>query len=824
MSMKLAKDYKSFFKYGITLLVILFLSSCATSKKYSGLTFVRKYKKNVPFVFKNNISLKAESTSKNELTIMNLRLAGQIEDSARVKIKDAVFIFHFIKAPPVFDTQHVNQSADNMTSYMKNMGYYNPEVSVSYDTIVKPERQQKRIVVNYKILSGRRTMVDTLAYLFNQPELEQIAVSTKKSSALKQGSPVTKTKVIDETNRLVEQFRNFGYYKFTADDIRVTGDTTIEALTTVTEDPFEQLRLLAEAAEKRDHPTIRLGYQLNNPAMADTIRKYFVNNVYILPDYIPAGKYTDSSLLSEVHPNYTIRFHQKKFRSSLFRNNIYFKRGDVFRQSDYYKTLNELNKFGVWESPTIDIIELPDTNTLDLVVKLIPLKKFAFQGNIELSYSANSNTSNLPRVATGNLFGISTNFSITDRNFARSAVRMTNSVKLGAEFNTNRRNSGGTLINSREISFNNSFILPRFSFPFRALNKDTWVANQAFLNTNLSFINRVDFFKQQVINTSYGFNFSKTQNRLWSLKLINFDFRRLYNRSESFDETLNEFPYLRYSFNTALVMGTGLSYSSAKAGFYNPNIINRMTVNIEESGLLWGVLKEKNKPAGTGNFFNKYLREFIKVDGEFVSTVNYQKSALAFRGFAGVGIPVGKSDTTLPFFKQYFGGGPNSMRGWPVQGIGVGGQTLAKYADKNTRFNDRTGDIQLEANVEYRFNVMPLFSNDVMLKMALFTDVGNVWNFRNTRTDGLPDTTQFKFKNVYKQLGMSSGLGFRFDFSYFLIRLDMAFRFKRPDLWTRNAGWQFPDVSFRHLFSSATESKIWRYQNFNATIGIDYPF
>lgn len=822
--MKLAKGSASFYTYGLIILVVFLLNSCATPKRYSGFTTVRKYQKNIPFIFKNNIYLNAESASKNEKTVMNLRLTGQIEDSAKVRIKDALFFFHRIKQPQSFDTSHTIHSASNMVAYMKNMGYYSSDVKVTYDTVARNAGEQQRIVVNYHVISGRRTMIDTLAYLFNQPELEQIAVSTKKASELRKGSPVTKTKILDETNRLVDQFRNFGYYKFTADDIRVTGDTTIEALTTVTDDPFEQFRLLAEAAERRNNPTIRLGYQLENPDVADTLKKYFVNNIYILPDYNPALAVTDPSLQTLALPNYSLRFNQRKFRPSLFRHNIYFKKGNVFRQNDYFKTLNDLNKLGVWESPTIDIIENPDTNTLDLVVKLIPLKRYAFQGNIELSYSANSNTSNLPGVATGNLFGVSTNISVTDRNFAGSAIRMTNSVKLGAEFNTNRAGGAGKLINSREISFNNSFIFPKFSLPLRALNRQAWVVNQTFLNTNVSFINRVDFFKQQVVNTSYGFNFSRMQNRLWSLKLINFDFRRLFDRSPAFDKTLEDFPYLRYSFNTALVMGEALTYSSAKPAFYNPNVINRLTVNVEESGLLWGFLKEKNKPAGTGNFFNKYLREFVKLSGEYVSTVNFPKSALALRGFLGIGVPVGKSDTTLPFFKQFFGGGPNSMRGWPVQGIGVGGQSLAPYADRSTRFNNRTGDIQIEGNIEYRFDVMPLFSNDVLLKMALFTDIGNIWNFKNTRIDHSPDTTQFHFQNLYKQLGMSSGMGFRFDFGYFLIRLDMALRFKRPDLWTKNAGWQFPDISFRHLFNSAVNDRLWRYQHFNATIGIDYPF
>lgn len=822
--MKLFKDYKSFVKYILPLFAVIFLSSCASSKKYSGITSVRKYQKNVPFIFKNNISLQIEMASKDEVKLIKSRLNTQLEDSARVKMKDAFFILHTIKNPPSFDTGSISKSAGNMYAYMQNMGYYTPFVTYTYDTVYKPESHQQRVIVSYNVVSGKRTVIDTLAYLFNQPELEQIAISTKNYSELKKGSPVTKVKIINETNRLVDAFRNFGYYKFTADEIRVTGDTTIAALTTVSEDPFEQLRLLAEAAERRNKPAIRLGYQLNNPAGADSLKKYFIRDIIIMPDFNPVQSGKDSVLHTEIHDRYTIRFRDYKFKTSLFRNNILFSKGNVFRQNDYYKTINELYKLGVWETPSIDIQELPDTNLLDLVIKLIPLKKYAFQGNVELSYSANSNTSNLASISTGNLFGVSANLSLTDRNFAKSAVRTTNSVKAGAEFNTSRRNSGGTLINSREVSFNNSFIFPKFIFPFSVFNNEKWLVHQTFLNTNISFINRLDFFNQNILNSSYGFNFSKTQNRLWSLKLINFDFRRLYNRSAKFDSTLLEFPYLRYSFNTALVMGSSVSYSVIRPGFRNPNSINKLTVNVEESGLLWGFLKEGSRTSQTGNFFNKYLREFVKADIEIVHTINNAKSSWALRAFAGIGIPISKSDTTLPFFKQYFGGGPNSMRGWPVQGVGVGGQKLAPYTIKSSRFNDRTGDIQLEGNIEYRFDVAPLFSNELMFKMAWFADVGNIWNFKNTRADGLPDTTQFQFKNLYKQLGVSSGLGFRFDFSYFLVRLDVAFRFKRPDLWTENAGWQIPSINFKNLFNSAIENRIWRYQNFNATIGIDYPF
>lgn len=801
---------------------LYFLSILFATIFLSGCYIVQKYQKNVPFVFKNNIKLHAEHTSDEDLATIKSKLNTQIDDSAKAIVKDKFFILHYITRPPAFDTNAVIQSVSNMNLSLSNQGFYSPEITYSYDTTFA-KKKQERVTINYNVEAGKRTLIDTLAYVFDKPELERLADSTKKESLLQPNTPVTKNGISQETNRLVNLFKNNGYYKFTADEIRVTGDTSIAALTSVSEDPFEQLRLLAEANEKRNKPTIRLAFQLNKLPDSTNLKKYYINNIYVLPDYSPGEQYTDSSLKERVFKNFTVRYHQKLFKYSLLRSNLSLKKGVFFRQDDYFKTINDYYRLGVWESPNIDIIEQKDTNLLNMVVKLIPQKKYGFDGNIEMSYSANNATSNLTSGESGNLLGLSANLSVTDRNVAKSAVRMTNAIKYGIEFNTTHRNSNGTFINSNEIGYSNTLLFPKFVFPLGGLTQKTFITNQSFINTNISLINRIDFFDQQVLTVSYGFNWTNNVNHLWSLKIFNFDYHHLYNRSASFDSTLEEYPFLKYSFNTALVMGSGLSYNFAKANARKPNLTYNLKANFEESGLLWGILKEKNKSVQDGNFFNKYLKEFVKIDVDYVYTINQPKSAIAFRTFAGVGIPLTKNDTTLPFFKQYFGGGPNSMRGWPVRGIGVGGQKLAPYQSTGILFNDRTGDIQLEGNAEYRFNVAPLFSNAVLFKMALFTDIGNIWNFKNTTPNGVYDTTQFKFKTLYQQLGVSSGVGFRFDFGYFILRFDVAFRFKRPDV-LENDGWQFPNINFTNLFGSSYDDRLWRYENFNATIGIGYAF
>jgi outer membrane protein assembly factor BamA len=226
------------------------------------------------------------------------------------------------------------------------------------------------------------------------------------------------------------------------------------------------------------------------------------------------------------------------------------------------------------------------------------------------------------------------------------------------------------------------------------------------------------------------------------------------------------------------------------------------------------------------------------LDAEYINTINWKKSSFAWRAFAGFGMPVGKGDSSLPFFKQYFAGGPSSMRGWPIRGIGPGAKPLSAYNER--LLADRTGDIRIELSAEYRYNILQIRPNSIYLRGTFFVDAGNIWNMKNTTPNGGYDSLQFKLnlKDIYRQTGVSAGAGFHLDFTYFMIRFDFGFRFKRPDILT-NDGWQFPGLSLKKIFakgelvpdpnnpgSSINDERyrIWRHENFNFSIGLNYPF
>ncbi len=810
------------------LFISLLMSSC---------TIPRKYQKGKPFITKNNIEVKGGNFTKEERATLKQRLNAQLDDSSRVNIIDKYFVRHIIVAPPAYDSVSAARSARNMETSMLHLGYYKAKADYHADTI--RAGNQQRVHVKYTVQVNKPTLIDTVSYILRRPDLQLLAEQNIDKTLLIPGKPVTKAAVVGELGRLVELYRNNGYYKFTSEELRMRGDTTVAALTTITDDIFEQLRLLTEAQAARDSPTIKLAVVLNPPADSSKLKQYFINNIYILPDYRSGDRINDITLKTELarkkncdtcRVNFIVKYHKKLFKRNFLGRNMYIKKGDLYSQENFYKSLNSFSKAGVWQSVSIQVVEVKDKdslNRIDLVVQLAPTKKYGFEAAIEASYSASSNTNSVTAANAGNLLGLSGNISVLDRNLRKEGIKMTNSLSAGIEFNFRPdSNNKKNIINSNEVSYGNSIVFPRFVFPFIKYNSNKrFTSTESFINTKVSYINRINLFNLQSFNFALGYSATTKKNHQLTFKLLNFEFARLYNETDSFKKTLNENPFLRYSFNTALVAGGSIGFYSSKINVNHPNRQHSFKINAEISGIPWGSL----------HIFDKYMRQFVKTDAEYIYSATRPKSALVFRMFGGIGI-ASKKDTTLPFFKQYFGGGSNSMRGWPVRGIGRGSQPLSPYGT-NT-FNDRTGDIQLESNIEYRYTIAQIIPNSLILRGALFMDIGNVWNLRNTVPGGGGDAAQFQFKNLYKELGVAAGTGFRLDFNYFVLRFDLGFRVKRPDV-SKNDGWQVPGITFNNLFRRGVQVddpnnpgqtyndnryRKWRYENFNFTVGISYPF
>ena len=759
----------------------------------------------------NIVEVKNDNFTKLEKEAVIARLTSYIDDSAVVKIKSPIFFIDILKKPLAYDTAYSGLSTRAMEESMWALGFYKSKATYTADTT-----DGKKVRVKYILEPGKQTLIDTLAYRLSIPNLQYLATKDKDKSIIQKNNPITKAAVLSEVNRLVDTFKNNGYYKITTAELRMLGDTSIAALTQIANDPFEQLELLQQAEQAKDSPTIKLQLILNPTKDSSKLQQYKINDIIIQEDYKP-GDVIGSTLLNkevDVVKNHQLYYHNKYIVNSFFRKNIILEKGNLYNQKDFYKTVDNLNRASVWDRVNVRVQEA-DSNKLNLFFELIPAKKLSFETSLEVSYSATSVASN-PLGA--NLFGVAANFSLSNRNIAKRAIKMTHNFRAGVELNSGNVTGLNSRISSQELSYINSVIFPG-RLPFFKLKLFPAANAEAFVNTRLSIVSRINLFNLNSASINQGTTYNITSKKRFVFRPFNVEYNDII-KTPAFDVIISNNPFLRYSYTSSLILGTSASYSSI---YNNPRHLlskgkeRSFRANIEESGLTYGALP----------IFKKLKSNFIKSDVEYKYTVEKSKSAWVFRVFAGVGIPL-FGDTSLPFFKQYFAGGSNSMRAWPIRGIGRGSQARAPYG---TLFNDRTGDIQLESNIEYRFDLARIIPNSLTLRAALFADIGNIWNYKSSLAPGLEDPAQFKFNKIYEELGVNVGTGFRLDFNYAIVRIDLGFRVKRPELANINSGWKLPPLGFGDvlpkLFTKGGPNETnrkWRYDNFNLTFGINYPF
>lgn len=312
--------------------------------------------------------------------------------------------------------------------------------------------------------------------------------------------------------------------------------------------------------------------------------------------------------------------------------------------------------------------------------------------------------------------------------------------------------------------------LPRFSAPFISRSFKRNVLSTSELSVSFNSQDRPEFHRR-VFSAAWRYKWNMP-DRKTSYKLDVLDLNYIYMPwiSEKFkhdyiDSVSNRNAILRYNYEDLFVMKLGFGFA------YN-NGTNAFKFNIESAGnLLSGLsrLCSFNKNAENRyTLFNIAYAQYVKGDFDATHMIKLSPTSdLVLHAGVGMAYPYGNSDV-LPFEKRYFSGGPNSVRGWSVRGLGPG-----SYSKNDGRidFINQTGDIKLDLNVEYRFFLF------WKLYGAAFIDAGNIWTFRNYEEQ---PGGQFRFDEFYKQLAVAYGAGLRFNFGYFILRFDMGMKAVNP--------------------------------------------
>jgi outer membrane protein assembly factor BamA len=673
--------------------------------------------------------------------------------------------------PTVYNSQPIEQSIVNMRNMLSSLGYRKSEIR--YDTAVQVKKEQQRVKVNFLINTGPLYKIDTVIYLFSDSVLQKIVSASATKSLLSEHAPFSYEIIDQEINRITDLYQNNGYVKISKEDIIAEVDTVNTTLLNGKVNPFQFSSTLAEAQSKEKQAAVKLYFRLRANRDSTHMQQYTIGRLTVYSDLKSEDRDTIIKLSESDTTKITIHSLYNTFNTKFIKDNIQLQPGSLYKRDDYNKTLNNFNKLGTWQSINM-ISETNDKEKkIDYVLKLQPAKRQYF--SIDLEGSSILNTSQLVQVGSGRV-GIANNFTLRNRNIGKRGIQLENSLRTGIEFNNFQK------ILSGEITLTNRLTFPRMVAPVSDKFKTKFQQAKTVFSADVSYIDRFRFFRLNTFNTFVGYEWKPNAHTTWQFKPLNLEFTQ-FRPDSLFIESIRNFPLLLYTYNNGLIIGMN--------ALYNKNLTPNSTKNLsllkiyaEESGLVTGALFYEQ--TRNGKYLSNLYR-FVKLDAEFKHIANFKKSSLHFRAFAGVGLALStasrRGQVTLPFFKSYMAGGPNSMRGWPLRKLGIGSNIFYDTVAAGT-FNDKYADMQLEGNLEYRFNLFQFYG--FWMRGAVFTDVGNIW-FRND-LDGTLKNAGFKFNRLGKDLAIASGFGARVDFNYFLLRFDLGFPIKDPRYGPSNVG------------------------------------
>jgi outer membrane protein assembly factor BamA len=376
---------------------------------------------------------------------------------------------------------------------------------------------------------------------------------------------------------------------------------------------------------------------------------------------------------------------------------------------------------------------------------------------------------------TGGNIGVAGSVGYRNKNTFRGAEILQLRIRGGLEAIPNF--TGDTLERKRLFFFNTYEIGPEFSLSFRKfplpsfLEKNTsrYFNPLSTFNFAYNYQERPDYTRS-VTNFSFNVNWTQSRNQRWIIYFPDINAVRV-NLSPEFRATLESLndPRLRYSYDPHLITSIHGSW------IFN----NQATSTTGNFIFLRPNLEYAFKAFNSSLAIARYVK--FDVDFSYHQYVNPFNN-LIYRFAFGVGFPQ-QSTRALPFEKSFFAGGANSVRAWSARTLGPGSY-------RQTLNIEQSGDIKIEANVEYRSNIFR-FPNGIVLEGAAFADAGNVWT-RNE--DESRPGSQFDTNTALSELGIGSGVGLRFNFSFFIFRSDFAVKLRDPSLG--NNRWVYPQQKF----------------------------
>lgn len=694
--------------------------------------------------------------------------------------------------PSIYDHYTSEETAASMEKFLRNKkGFYDAQVSIDSSKV------SYKTYVEYVIDANRRYYINSFSYIGKDTNLVNIIKGIQARSLIKVGNPLDAAVFDLEKTRIVNNLQNKGYANFAPNYIDIKGDST-----------------------GLDHK-VDIFMEIYPPAPGQSHKRYSVGDINIYTDHYRGGN--TEGLYSEKIGQYTYFGKTKDFlvKPSALSYKVFLEPGNVVKKDDRLKTFKGLSGLSSYRFVSMN----PTTNIESDTIINFDIYLTAFQNRWVGDYGADLFYSSIS-ASNKNIIGYSLSTTFDNRNAFGGSENYSIGLEYGQELELNPFDT-----RTISLSLQNSLQIPRevnllgMSSILRAMRLVSADGLKSFKEQALTNIEggvriqRIkEFLDEEEIGVSFGYSFTPDLYTRYNIRQMAFNLNlaeikpkllaligdnpAIINSFEDYLITSLFFRDITYSKQSKV---SNRGYSWAFAGYFGQSGLETWLANKAYNGISgndaqW-VIKGRNDQEDVN--FAKFTKVSVDIRGK--KELN-KSSSLASRLFLGVVNPFG-GDDVVPFREQFGVGGPSSLRGWDQSEIGPGGWL---EPERDGQLFYQKGDIRIELNLEYRFDIfkVPFFAGKI--EGAFFTDAGNIWLLKD---DLIREDAKIS-SDFYKQIAVAGGWGLRFDFDFFLIRFDFGYKLRNNYVNKYGNQWR----SLSQIKSQGT----WGFGNLQ--VGVGYAF
>jgi outer membrane protein assembly factor BamA len=632
--------------------------------------------------------------------------------------------------PVLLSQVSVPRNVEILDNYLENRGFF--QAVVTGDTTGRG----KRASAQYFVSTGPEYKIRSMAFPADSSALADAIRETRAKTMLTIGAPFNLDLLKGERTRIDNALKEKGFYFFSGEYLLFETDTTVGGHLV---DMYLQI--------KRETP-------------AEAKQTYRINEVFIYANYNLSSAAEDTARAgAEYHHGYYVIDSANLFRPRVFEQSMQFQPGDLYSRKDHNTSLSRLIGLGNFKfvknrfQPVADSSELK----LNAYYYLTPLPKKSLHA--ELTGTSKTNNFTGSQITAG----------WRNRNTFGSAEQLRISIFGGTEFQIS--GSFGRA-NTYRLGGEATLSIPRFVIPFIEIKRRGEFVPRTNMLLGYELLNRQQLYTLHSFRGNYGYTWKENIRKEHQWHPVSINFVRPLNIAQRYIDSMAINPSLAKIIEQQFIVGATYNFnynqlagSPLRTGIYFNGLLD---ISGNVSGLIGGA---NWRTGDTVTLFGARFSQYIKteVDLRMYKQV-FARSQWANRLVVGLGYPYG-NNREMPFGKQFFAGGNNSLRGFRSRTVGPG-VYRAPNSDKPgiVFLPDQSGDIKLEISTEYRHRLFGIFEG------AVFAEAGNVWLFNE---DPLKPGAQFSGRFL-KELAVSAGLGLRLDFTILLLRLDFAFPLKAP--------------------------------------------